>query len=634
MGCGCTRDKSIKAPTIQRPVNREEEKKNSNKVKIPPGVTTSTIQEQPANQVIPEKIQNPDKIQEPEKIPEQQKMQEHQKAEEPAKIEEPKKNQEPEISQEPEAQVQPNDSAELSDFARLDQYNTIVWAPNPDTLSEFFNVPTRKFNHRDGPLNFIFYPVTTTEPKHVPKVVDCIIFMVENPSKDKSSIQALKKHFALVWNFKILSNTNEDLSSLAESLGLTVAKSLQEAVDSLHSQNKHFSSLIQEVFSKIDHDGNGCIDLNEMGHAASLLGIDFSQEEIENSMKEMDLNSDGKICFQEFMYWWKRGRQGATSIKNLLGSWAHQLSASIPGSIEVLTALGFKRSLVSRRTINRSLSYQIGPEVSAPAIQLGFKLGKAAKREQIVDIPNQLLEFRSKPTWFSLEFNLKNSLSEEVINSLEEMIEAQMNAYKDASFDGEELKNMWGKNIKLSEGVLYFGVWFNFDHEIFQGIFKEVSYIEDFMKTPVDDSIEFKIKSNASLQDFEKNELIDCANKGMTIDVQCETWNRLAEVFEQAIKSDSVIKNRTLFWLLMSGSMNFKSDRCKELPSWTKEHAGTAVKFITNFLDKSPLAGRALSLVSNICKDEMKLIVRYNNFGAEFDIQGNGLSELLQKWCQ
>ena len=59
-----------------------------------------------------------------------------------------------------------------------------------------------------------------------------------------------------------------------------------------------------------------------MKYAAELLESPVSDEDLQTAMAEMDLNADGKISFKEFVYWWKRGRQGGKSVYKLTGKWA------------------------------------------------------------------------------------------------------------------------------------------------------------------------------------------------------------------------------------------------------------------------------------------------------------------------
>jgi hypothetical protein len=56
-------------------------------------------------------------------------------------------------------------------------------------------------------------------------------------------------------------------------------------------------------------------------------------------MEIIDVNKDGRITFDEFKGWWKKGRQGAKRAKHLFTSNAEKLAARVPGSLKVLNRM-------------------------------------------------------------------------------------------------------------------------------------------------------------------------------------------------------------------------------------------------------------------------------------------------------
>ena len=100
--------------------------------------------------------------------------------------------------------------------------------------------------------------------------------------------------------------------------------------------------LLKEVYRKIDADGSGYIDVKELGQAGKEMGHEQSAEELKEEMAIIDANGDGRITFEEFKGWWKKGRQGAKRAKDIFTANATKLSSRVPGSIKALGGVSGK----------------------------------------------------------------------------------------------------------------------------------------------------------------------------------------------------------------------------------------------------------------------------------------------------
>jgi calmodulin len=57
----------------------------------------------------------------------------------------------------------------------------------------------------------------------------------------------------------------------------------------------------REIFNLIDTDGSGCISPEELGALIEQVGLKISQEELDELVKEIDVDGSGEIDFQEFL---------------------------------------------------------------------------------------------------------------------------------------------------------------------------------------------------------------------------------------------------------------------------------------------------------------------------------------------
>ncbi len=85
--------------------------------------------------------------------------------------------------------------------------------------------------------------------------------------------------------------------------GSSVAKMLAEAekkrVEEWRAGQKQE---IEEVWQKVDEDGSGALDPEEMQHMFSAMGQ--NDIDVEAAIKEIDEDGDGEVDFEEFFEWW------------------------------------------------------------------------------------------------------------------------------------------------------------------------------------------------------------------------------------------------------------------------------------------------------------------------------------------
>jgi calcium-dependent protein kinase len=55
-----------------------------------------------------------------------------------------------------------------------------------------------------------------------------------------------------------------------------------------------------KVFKSFDKDNSGFIDINELKDVSKELGRPLDAAELEECMKDLDQNKDGKISYEEF----------------------------------------------------------------------------------------------------------------------------------------------------------------------------------------------------------------------------------------------------------------------------------------------------------------------------------------------
>ena len=65
--------------------------------------------------------------------------------------------------------------------------------------------------------------------------------------------------------------------------------------------NSYNEKEIREAFRAIDRDGNGFISVAELRHTMTKLDEKISDEEVDEIIKEADLDKDGQVNYEEFL---------------------------------------------------------------------------------------------------------------------------------------------------------------------------------------------------------------------------------------------------------------------------------------------------------------------------------------------
>ena len=74
-----------------------------------------------------------------------------------------------------------------------------------------------------------------------------------------------------------------------------------EAFDWANNKFETLSSdVVKKTFDKFDVDGSGAIDKDELAKLSEELGHPLNDEELEEALKDLDLNKDGVVDFSEF----------------------------------------------------------------------------------------------------------------------------------------------------------------------------------------------------------------------------------------------------------------------------------------------------------------------------------------------
>ena len=144
---------------------------------------------------------------------------------------------------------------------------------------------------------------------------------LRKPALSEEKITEFKEAFEIFDKDKDGYITTKELGDIMKNLGQTPSEAeLQDMINEVDIDGngtidfKEFLGLMArkmrdadteeeliEAFKVFDRDGNGLISGNELQHVMTSLGENISQDEVEEMIKEADLDGDGYINYEEFV---------------------------------------------------------------------------------------------------------------------------------------------------------------------------------------------------------------------------------------------------------------------------------------------------------------------------------------------
>jgi hypothetical protein len=100
----------------------------------------------------------------------------------------------------------------------------------------------------------------------------------------------------------------------------------------LKQNRQELEEFMLKCFNSLDKDGNGYIEATELRAISKELGRELDSAEADECLKDIDINKDNKISYDEFAKWWLSGRQG-------LSPWMRALLSSKVTTLKLMDTL-------------------------------------------------------------------------------------------------------------------------------------------------------------------------------------------------------------------------------------------------------------------------------------------------------
>jgi Ca2+-binding EF-hand superfamily protein len=116
-------------------------------------------------------------------------------------------------------------------------------------------------------------------------------------------------------------------STMSIFLGLVVANMYVSVIcfamtsESETQNSKELEKIVKKlsmIFQRIDTDGDGTVEAEELSAVAAALKLDVSKRELEEAMREMDVSGNSEVDFAEFVEWWRGTSDMALKFKSAM----------------------------------------------------------------------------------------------------------------------------------------------------------------------------------------------------------------------------------------------------------------------------------------------------------------------------
>lgn len=507
------------------------------------------------------------------------------------------------------------------------EYKIYVWTKNRRVLRNIF--PQRSFNEtielngQKFEANFSIYTSC------IPIVVDCIVYILET-IEDFKEVYNINQQYKYIWVQALFTLIDhKSMFEVADTLGIQILKSTQELFNKIVSEDFTLVQMLNNIFRQIDDNNNGVIDFDELAKAFQSMPNAIKPEELKDGLKKIDVDKDGKISFEEFCFWWKKGRQGPLSFSESTLKWAKNISMASPETRLLLRKMTMNRLAIEKKLKKKEIFINVGGDFLANT-ELDVDIGKSSSREKILNEVNAKLSLFSQEVWICVHAKVgqvKNLKAE--IQLIKKQAEILLESITANFIDGKRLKKSIECDVYLQDNDFYLSFSIDTENEYMEPVNKLLTTIDEFCTSPTNDSISVKFKSdNFFYQFFDKGSLLTNLGTNTKTTLTLEHWSKHFSLFSSIWPEK--FKEKLFLGGFLIGNTRVQLE-FKDIKSIFNcfFNENTQVPDISDLLTPGLL--HFIHKLPSLFQDDLILFARCGNIGARIKIHSKDLiSKLLQ----
>ena len=497
--------------------------------------------------------------------------------------------------------------------------NLLVWTGTEPEFSTIFTSPYYKVQVTlDFSMTFnatSYYSFSSNTPLSI----DSLIFYI-NTNIDLEIVKILiKKHSNIPIKIII---TDLKMTSL-ENVAIIPKGEIYTLWSHLFIQQSNLERMLREIFDDFDKDHNNEINNEEFYESLQRLDPRLTQADTNKIFQSIDMDSDGRVSFNEFSFWWKRGRQLKTSVVEMTMELADRISYFLPKMLKVDKKIG-----VNRRKLYKKLRILLSPcSGFSSSPQFFFKLfvGKSAKREQLLRQAEDILSLNIHEFWVSIKLTAK---SQETLMKRLQLVENMLYYLKHSWLNNSfpSLPDLASTRVQVNKSDIWISICFNFNNESVSSLTEQLKNMEKQFISPIDDYFSLTVNSGTPLKEIlkqQKKHFFQLFEKG-SIEIEAEHWAG----FSKLGQNNSGFNHAVQKFLQIEGEQvldKVESEPFLPLLDYLKSGIGLYRELVGYI----PIIGEALSVDPESFEEKMSVFLRFSNIGGEVQIAGQDLNYFI-----
>lgn len=496
------------------------------------------------------------------------------------------------------------------------EYKIFVWTSSRELLRKTF--PERTVSEMieiEGNMAEVSFSIYSTS---APVVIDCVLYLITKV-EDFKEVYSLNQKYKHVWTQALISSfSHQNFEEISNTLGISMFKQPKELYVKICTDDMKLFNLLKGVFNGIDSNHSGEIEFAELFNAISQIQPELTEEDMRDAIARIDINNDGMISFEEFCFWWKKGRQGAVSVSEIALNWAKQLALNIPETKSLLKNLTRNRAFIEKKMIKKEVRVKVGGN-EATNSEIRVEIGKSSMREKLLNEVNSKLSLFNKDLWITLKFTLKNPQVWQTLEKpLKKAVEMVIDSYFSSLMDGKRIKKAVKFSTQLLNNDLFISFILDFTDHYLDPLNKLFFTFDELLTSPTNDNFAFQISSsNKFLAVISPGDIFETLGPSYEIKITSEYWSKFVNVLLGFSPVSSNLHILAYSFLLSIGKSEFAFASASDCSSTFYKLFGK--RFEKNTL-LSPSVLKFLYLLENICEDSFEFYCRISNVGLKMSV--------------
>ena len=444
-------------------------------------------------------------------------------------------------------------------------------------------------------------------------IKDALLFISDNKA-EKSEIQKICSENPKIWE-KFLICPNQSIKIKNETL-ITVLD-VDQFLSEFTKQYKALILNLEEKFKDIDKDMDGFIGFSDL--TTSIIKSQTTESEIRNYFETVLGGVSGKMDLENFMFWWKRGRQGVLPFPLLIKSWLGRLEKYLP-----LIGRDFKKINIRKSKIQKTVSKK-NAEQGKPNFELSMSIGNSGKKEEILRKITEILNLHIYEFWVCFKVEYKCELQcKYSVNLYKDLIESLKIALMVNSSSVNDLRKGVIGNAICEGNLVYFGFGFDVCNDVVEEALEFAIKLNELLKSPTDDFAELNVLSSGSIVSKQSSGSLAESLADSEVSIKAEHWDSFNEVFQERSYLGTIFKK----FLELNGNIELDNFSLAGAPSM-RYILELLLSPIKSALKLTSISSQIISQFGQDLYPTFALYSRIGNYGLSLRLSDPNIKDLF-----